>query len=131
MSEKHLEFIQGVIERMARNSFQAKTWGITTTSALFGFLKSEFQTSLLVVLFPISLLLVFGTLDASYLYLERAYRSLYNTVISGGDIKDFDMKPPASAFGYKKFISVVFSKTIGGFYSALIVLMIVLFSMKG
>ena len=66
-----LEFIQAVIERMARNSFQAKTWGITTTSALFGFLKSEFQTSPLMVLFPIALLLVFGTLDAYYLYLEH------------------------------------------------------------
>ena len=52
-------------------------------------------------------------------------------MISGAEIKDFDMKPPASAFGYLKFISVVFTKTIGGFYSALMVLMIVLFFVKG
>ena len=33
--EKHLELIQGVINRMASNSFQLKGWSVVLVSALF------------------------------------------------------------------------------------------------
>ena len=36
-NEKHLEFIQATISRMAQNSFQAKTWCITILSAIVAF----------------------------------------------------------------------------------------------
>lgn len=32
---KHLEFIQGVVNRLAQNSFSLKGWSITLVSALF------------------------------------------------------------------------------------------------
>jgi len=32
---KHLEFIQGVINRLATNSFQLKGWSVLLVSALF------------------------------------------------------------------------------------------------
>ena len=131
MNEKHLEFIQATIERMAKHSFQAKAWGITTASAVSGFLITEVQVlPFLAFMLPIALLLIFGTLDAYYLYLERGYRCLYNAVIKSGNqlnISDFDMNIPASGRGYKKFCKVVWSKTIGGFYVSIIALMVIFF----
>ncbi len=129
MKEKHLEFIQTVIERMARNSFQAKAWGITTATASLGLLVIK-ATELhkVTVLVPIFILVIFGILDAYYLYLERGYRYLYNAVICSEDklqIKEFDMNIPSSRRGCKMFLKVVFSKTIGGFYIALIALVAV------
>ena len=79
---------------------------------------------------PIALLMIFGTLDAYYLYLERGYRCLYNSVVdvdNKSNIRDFDMNIPASGRGYKKFFKVFFSKTIGGFYVSIIALMVIFF----
>ena len=36
-NEKHLEFIQGAIARMAGNSFQMKSWNVALATAAIGF----------------------------------------------------------------------------------------------
>ena len=116
---------------MAKHSFQAKAWVVAAASASSGFLMTKFPiVSFPAFILPIALLMIFGTLDAYYLYLERGYRCLYDSVVdvdNKSNIRDFVMNIPASGRGYKKFFKLLFSKTIGGFYVTLIAVTIVYF----
>lgn len=73
---KHMEFIQAAITRMAQNSFLAKGWSITLTTALLGIAIRDgaYQFALLGLL-PV---LMFWILDAYYLALERSFRKLFD-----------------------------------------------------
>ena len=75
---KHLEFIQGVISRMAQNSFILKGWGVTLAVALFAFATKDVNAKYVVIAFiPI---LIFWLLDSYYLQKERLFRLLYDEV---------------------------------------------------
>src|SRR5262249_7762033 len=66
--------------RMASNSFVAKGWSVTATSALLAVAAgTKHQWIALVALLPV---LVFWWLDANYLALERQFRSLFAAVSS-------------------------------------------------
>jgi len=88
---KHLEMIQGVISRMASNSFALKGGTIALVSGIFVFASrmSNFQY-FLVALIPV---VFFWILDSYYLQLERKYRKLYDFVrkIESDEGIDFDM----------------------------------------
>ncbi len=75
---KHLEMIQGVINRLAGNSFAMKGWSVTLISALIVVAvdkgKGEFA---LVGVFPA---LVFWILDGYFLWQERLFHQLFNAV---------------------------------------------------
>lgn len=87
---KHLELIQGVITRMASNSFVLKGWSVTLATALFGFSAKESEPSLaLLALLPIA---VFWGLDGYYLALERKFRILYQEAVDGKTAK-FNLTP--------------------------------------
>ncbi len=75
---KHLDFIQGVINRMGSNSFQMKGWMITIVSALLALYSSS--SNKLYLLFAILPTLLFWYLDTYYLQQERKFRGLYNDV---------------------------------------------------
>jgi hypothetical protein len=76
---RHLEFIQGVINRMARNSFAIKGWAITLIAAIFvlGIGQSIAWYFFLIALLPA---LVFWGLDGYYLRQELLFRKLYDEV---------------------------------------------------
>jgi len=85
MNEKHLEFIQGVINRHNSNSFRIKGWAITITSAIFaltGTIKEPYLC--FIALGPI---VMFWVLDSMFLANERCFISLYNCVTNGNKIK--------------------------------------------
>ncbi|HEX5616946.1 MAG TPA: hypothetical protein VFX51_00915 [Solirubrobacteraceae bacterium] len=75
---EHLALIQGVITRMAGNSFLIKGWTVTLVAGLSALAadKSDGAFGWLAV----AVALVFAFLDAFYLALERAYRRLYADV---------------------------------------------------
>jgi hypothetical protein len=76
--EKHLEFIQGVINRHNSNSFTLKGWSITLISALFALSGTISEPNVVLIgLIPIFL---FWGLDAFYLANERCFVDLYNAV---------------------------------------------------
>lgn len=76
--QKHLEFIQDLIERMSGNSFLLKRWGATIVTALIALgTKEKDINTLLISFIPIR---VFWILDGFYLYKERLYRSLYEKI---------------------------------------------------
>lgn len=114
---KHLEMIQGVINRMASNSFALKGWAVTLVAGIFVLAgKDTDKMYFLVAYIPI---IVFWWLDAYYLLQERLYRSLYEKV-RNTDEKDIDFSLNATdkEFDSKNncFCHCLFSKTILGFY---------------
>ncbi len=75
---KHLEFIQGIIERMARNSFALKGWAVTLVAGIFALAsKDSEKLYFLIAYVPI---IIFWGLDSFYLMKERLFRSLYERV---------------------------------------------------
>lgn len=76
--QKHLEFIQGVINRMAGNLFFLRGWTITLIAALFAlFSKGSNTDYIFIVYFPV---IVFWILDGYFLSQERLFRALYDHV---------------------------------------------------
>lgn len=76
---KHLEFIQGIINRHNSNSFTIKGWTIGIISALFA-LASSLNEPLIIFISIIPILLFWG-LDSFYLANERCFVDLYNAVV--------------------------------------------------
>jgi hypothetical protein len=78
-SRKHLDLIQGVINRLAGNSFSVKTWAVGLIAVLGGLAAKDADARLAIaLLFPA---LCFWGLDAYYLRQERLYRKLYEKAV--------------------------------------------------
>ncbi|MBO6301465.1 MAG: hypothetical protein J6N15_03400 [Ruminiclostridium sp.] len=87
---KHLEMIEGVIERMGSNSFQLKGWAVTLVALIGGFAaQGSDKRFFLIAFIP---LIAFWFLDAFFLQLERKYKILYKNVADLEENKiDFNM----------------------------------------
>lgn len=114
---KHLEMIQGIINRMASNSFALKGWAVTLVAGIFALSsKDADKMYFLVAYIPI---IVFWCLDAYYLLQERLFRSLYGKVrkLRESEI-DFNMDTSLPEFKVPQnnYLSCLTSKTELGFY---------------
>lgn len=117
---KHLEMIEGVIERMGNNSFQLKGWAVTLV-ALVGALASQGSDKrfFLIAFIP---LIAFWFLDAFYLQMERKYKILYKNVAAKKEEDiDFNMDTSSIVCTGKDaericFCKCLFSKTEWTFY---------------
>ena len=123
---KHLEFIQGGINRFASNSFQMKGWMLTIVSALLGFLVNSGESKFaLVAILPV---LVFWGLDSYYLQLERKFRGIYNDVIKPDKAQKtvglFEMPFQNYTSGKYSFWDVFFSRWLLLLYFPVIVLLV-------
>lgn len=78
---KHLEFIQGIINRHNSNSFMLKGWAVTISAALYT-VAGSLQIGFIVWISILPILLFWG-LDAYYLSNERCFVDLYNAIIKG------------------------------------------------
>lgn len=97
----HLEMIQGIINRMATNSFSLKGWAVTLVSGIFVLSsKDADKMFFLIAYIPI---LIFWGLDSYYLLQERLFRSLYNKVrILDESQIDFNIDTSLPEFKCKK-----------------------------
>ena len=116
---KHLEFIQGVINRLASDSFRMKGWCVVLVAALFILLAREGRIEFIAVaLVPV---IAFWGLDGYFLWQERLYRALYDHVRTlGEDQIDFSMD--AGPFRTSRgctWSRTTFSRTLFVFYGAL------------
>ena len=112
---KHLEFIQGVINRLATDSFRMKGWAVVVVSALLVLLAREGRIEFAYIGFvPV---LVFSGLDGYFLRQERLFRDLYDHVRVQDESKvDFSM----ATTGFKRsWLGAIFSRTLSPFYIAL------------
>ncbi len=75
---KYLEIIQGVIGRLANNSFSLKGWAVTLVAAVFALAAKDADKGY----FAIALIptICFWGLDSFYLRQERLFRRLYDWV---------------------------------------------------
>ena len=93
---RHLEMVQVVIERMARNSFLLKGWAVTLVAASLWLAArggiSAFYTGALVIVLVIS----FWGLDGYFLRQERLFRKLYDSIRTAENT-DFAMDTRAFA----------------------------------
>jgi len=120
---KELEMIQGIINRMANNSFLIKGWVIVLVIVILLLKGNKYQASIAFI--PI---LVFWFLDAYFLRIERLYRRLYNWV------KDNRLKTKDFLFdlNYKRFekeeqsiLRIMFSITLVLFYGSIFILTLI------
>ena len=120
---KHLEMIQGVINRLGSNSFRIKSWTVVLVAALLSVLVREERLAFaLIALFPV---LVFWGLDGYFLGTERRFRTVYDSVRRKPESKiDFAMDtPPLTAADWFRAARSV---TLRVFYPAIIVSVILL-----
>lgn len=123
--QKHLEFIQSAVGRMASNLFLLKGWTITLIAALFALAaKDSDRTYFLIAYLPA---LMFWTLDGYFLSQERRFRALYDHVRKLEE-SDIDFSMDTSAFkseARNTWLGAMFSGTLLIYYGALVLTMVV------
>lgn len=122
---KHLEFIQGAVNRMASNLFLLKGWTITLIAALFALAEKDSNNIyFLIAYLPAGL---FWILDGYFLSLERRFRDLYEHVRKLPEEQiDFSMDTTPFKGGYRNsWPGAILSRTVGLYYGGLIVVMVV------
>lgn len=127
---KHLEFIQGVIERHARTSFLLKGWSVTLVAAVFLMIVRGAEPELIAIAGLLTST-TFWALDAYYLRQERMYRVLYDHVRKAdsdpSDRFNIDAKPFTSSV--PSWWRTLWAPPVGWFHiTVLVVLVIVLAS---
>ena len=114
---KHLEMIQGVISRMANNSFMLKGWAVTLVAGIFTLAsKDADKFYFLIAYVPI---MAFWGIDTYYLRQEKLYRNLYERVrMQNKEEIDFSMNVSLPEFMTSKtaYASILISTTELGFY---------------
>jgi hypothetical protein len=121
---KHLELIQGVINRLSTNSFLLKGWSVVLVSALFALSASDSRPAFVFLAFvPV---IVFWGLDGFFLWQEKLYRALYDHVrgLKEEDV-DFSMNTaPFRTTDGPTWLGAIFSKTLIPFHGVLILAII-------
>ncbi len=126
MSNKHahLEMIQGVINRLAQNSFTLKGWSVVIVSALFALAaKGSDFSFIFLAFFPA---FSFWTLDGYFLQQERLFRALYDHVRKKDDNEiDYSMNVSVVMDKVNSWFSVMFSRTILIFHGIIILSIVI------
>lgn len=125
---KEIDLIQGVINRMANNSFLLKGWLISLIAVILvlsneSIFRNDIRFLGVILCFPV---IVFWYLDAFFLHKEKCYRELYKWVIENRT-KSNDY---LYSLDYKRFVkdiksvySVMISKTLAVFYGLTFILL--------
>ena len=119
--QKHLEFIQNIINRMAHNSFNLKRWTIMVVVALILFIKNTDVDYTLLISFPV---VIFWILDGYFLSRERLFRSLYDNVRMLNE-KEIDFSMDTRKYTKNTctgWLHSLFAKTLLIFYLPLVIL---------
>lgn len=116
---KHLEMIQGVVNRLAQSSFLLKGWSVLLLSALFALAAGGSQPLFVyLAYFPAA---AFWALDAYFLWQEGLFRALYDHVRSlGEDAIDFSMDTSLVRENVEPWRDVILSKTLVIFHGTLL-----------
>lgn len=127
---KHLDIMQGIINRMAGNSATCKNYCITLVAGLLALDQLKGSQSLIVIaLLPVVL---FGFLDAYYLSLERYFKNQYESTIQKWQDNDelqktdlFHIEPSQKGWsGLKRTLKAFDSFSIWPFYLSLLIVVL-------
>lgn len=118
---KHLELIQGVVNRLSTNSFLLKGWNVVLVSALFALSVPNSDPAFIFLAYIPAV--IFWGLDGYFLWQERLFRDLYNKVrkLDESEI-DFSMDttPFKSGKDARTWLCALRSITLVPFHGALI-----------
>lgn len=121
---KHLELIQGVVNRLSNNSFLLKGWSVVLVSGLFALAAKDSKPLFVyIAYFPC---IIFWGLDGYFLWQERLFRSLYDKVRSMEPKNiDFSMNTSSVQPSTKSWPAAVFSKTLIAFHGGVLITIII------
>ena len=120
---KHLEFIQGVVNRMANTSFLLKGWSITVVAGLFALGAKDGAIPVLAL--AVILTAVFWFLDSFFLCQERMYRALYDEVRLKRE-EEINFSMDASTFSERhKWYTTPFAITLWPFYTSVLATLVI------
>ena len=117
---KHLDFLQGAINRMSGNLFLLKGWTVTLIAALFALAAKD--SNLIYAALAYFPLLTFWTLDGYFLAQERCFRALYDHVRTL-DEKQMDHK--------NTWAGAMLSRTLVVYYVSLALILLALIAIAG
>lgn len=126
---KEIDLIQGVISRMANNSFLLKGWLISLIAVILALTKDTLLTDdikylSLILILPV---IVFWYLDAFFLHKEKCYRKLYEWVIKNRSISEehlYSLDYSRFKNEVKSIFRIMFSKTLFPFYGITTIILI-------
>ncbi len=127
--QAYLQMLQGVIDRMARNSATCKNFCITLVGVIAALSKSgQSPNAIWVALLPIA---IFVLLDGLYLSLEKGFRKTYADFVDKlhkGEAKSediFRIAPPPGYSTPKQMLEACRSWSVWLLYGALLILLFV------
>lgn len=111
---------------MASNSFLIKGWCVTLVSAILALAAKEpNKIFIAVAFFPV---IMFWILDGYFLYQERLFRKLYDSVASSEEDKaNFSIATDSFEGGDATWKEAVVSKTLKLFYITMLICVSVIF----
>jgi len=130
----HLEMIQGVVNRLAQDSFLLKGWSVVLVSALFALAaNSSSQYIVYLAYFPA---IAFWILDGYFLWQERLFRALYDKVrVLNEDDVDFSMDTSKLRVENKTWCDAMLSNTLlifhGTVIGSIVVVMVIILNRGG
>ncbi len=88
---KHLEIIQGIINRLGHNSFLVKGWSLAVLAAgIFFISRNALQVDLIILIFLVPVI-GFWVLDGYFIWQENLFVDVYNRVRQQ-ETTDFSME---------------------------------------
>jgi hypothetical protein len=120
---KHLDLIQGVINRLAGNSFSVKTWAVGLITVLGALAAKDADARISVALLLPAL--CFWWLDAYYLRQERLYRELYTKTVAGDTLAPrYSLNASPFESQVDGILKTAFSSTVGALHLPILVFVI-------
>lgn len=114
----HLGMIQGVINRMASNSFALKALTVTISAAIIAITGTQKNAPTSISYIGIFPVVVFWLMDAKYLRLERLYRKLYDHIRKGEVFEAFSMNTASFNKDISSTLRIAVSWSVIWFYLA-------------
>lgn len=127
---KEIDLIQGVVTRMANNSFLLKGWIVSLIAVLLALTNQTIEATKLecfnfILVLPV---IVFWYLDAFFLHKEKCYRKLYNWVVKNRMTSDeflYDLNYKRFENEEKSVCEIMFTnKTLWPFYGLIALILI-------
>ncbi|GHI01455.1 hypothetical protein [Neobacillus kokaensis] len=114
---RHLEMIQGVVNRMGQNAFLLKGWTVTLVAGLFVFANTQ-DIDYKYVAIALLPAIFFWLLDGYFLWQERLFRKLYDAVRKQNNetAADFSMDVRPFYADVHSWLRTCFSITLSLFY---------------
>lgn len=117
--QKHLEFIQAVVNRLSHNSFLLKGWSVVLVSALLALSVNDAAGGFVIVAYLPAL--IFWGLDGYFLREEKKFRKLYDRIRTlEGQTSDFSMDTRPVKDEVSSWIKITFSITLRAFHGGLV-----------